>query len=348
MSNIAQSSQVVSTKAPDYYNNYLSNIANSGLTAINQGRYVGAQPLQQQAFTQSANSAQSQNPYFDQGQQLLNNSANINTAQLAKCYMNPYIKCAVNSMSDIANRNIQQNLSPMATAAAVGSGQFGSQRGAQVLGQVNANAIQCLNSNIANMEASGYNNALNAATQKQQNMNQSGLGLGTLGTQLTNSRVTCNNALAQLGTQQQQIQQNGYCFPLSQAAKYSTLLSGANIPTSTTTTLCMSPLSTAGAVGSTALGLFTPNSNGNTPISSAISGAKSVYNSLFGDCSSTSSPSNQYSLGSGSSGTGLSVPNSGCWWSSFGGAANGGSITSKTSYGCSASKNKGGLPSGSK
>lgn len=90
------------------------------------------------------------------------------TAQMAQSYMSPYLNTAVQSLSDIANRNIQQNLAPQATAAAVGSGQFGSQRGAQVLGQVESNAMQCLNSQIANLENQGYGQALTAAGQKQQ------------------------------------------------------------------------------------------------------------------------------------------------------------------------------------
>jgi hypothetical protein len=188
--------------------------------------------------------------------------------------MSPYINSAVNSMSDIANRNIQQNLSPMATAATVGSGQFGSQRGAQVLGQVTANALQCLNANVANMENQGYNQALSAATQRQQLLGQlgsiagtttaecarakqaAGVGMGTLGTAASQQNLACINALAQLGAQCQTIKQNAQCYPFSTLAKYSSLLQGHQIPTSVKTTMCMSPLSAAGAIGAGTLGVL--------------------------------------------------------------------------------------------
>ena len=101
-------------------------------------------------------------------------------AQMAQQYMNPYIQTAAQGMSDIANRNIQQNLAPQATAAAVGSGQFGSQRGAQVLGQVEANALQCLNQNVAQMEATGYNQALCAAKSRSALLGQLGQTAGCL------------------------------------------------------------------------------------------------------------------------------------------------------------------------
>jgi hypothetical protein len=97
--------------------------------------------------------------------------------------MNPYIQCAVQRMSDIAQRNIQQNIAPQATAAAVGTGQYGSQRGAQVLGQLQAQAQQDLNANIANMLSQGYGQALTAAQQRQALLGQLGQTAGSLGQQ---------------------------------------------------------------------------------------------------------------------------------------------------------------------
>jgi hypothetical protein len=91
--------------------------------------------------------------------------------------------CQVQRMSDIAQRNIRQNLSPQATAAAVGSGQYGSQRGAQVLGQITAQAEQCLNANIANLLSQGYGQALTAAQQRQALLGQLGQTAGALGQQ---------------------------------------------------------------------------------------------------------------------------------------------------------------------
>lgn len=104
-------------------------------------------------------------------------------AEMAQDYMNPYLKTAVQSMSDIAQRNLRQNLSPAAVAAAVGSGQFGSQRGAQVLGQIQQQAQQDLNSQIAQMMSQGYGQALQAAGQQQALTAQAGQTAGGLGQQ---------------------------------------------------------------------------------------------------------------------------------------------------------------------
>ena len=290
MANLLQSSQNKSTCAPGFYTNYLTNLACRGNQAQQGAQFVGTQPLQQKAFNTACQNAGTFQPIYQQGlstlgcaankniagaaQPYLCQALNTNTAQLAQCYMSPYINSAVNSMSDIANRNIQQNLSPMATAATIGSGQFGSQRGAQVLGQVNANALQCLNANIANMENQGYNQALTAAGQRQQLLGQlgsiagtttaecarakqaAGVGMGTLGTAASQQNLACINALAQLGAQCQTIKQNAQCYPFSTLAKYSSLLQGHQIPTSVKTTMCMSPLSAAGAIGAGTLGVL--------------------------------------------------------------------------------------------
>lgn len=290
MANLLQSSQNKSTCAPSYYTNYLTNLATKGQAAACQAQYVGAQPLQTEAFCEATTNFGAQQPTYQTGlsvlgcaanQQIagastpyLQQAANTNTGQLAQCYMSPYINSAVQNMSDIAQRNIQQNIAPNATAAAVGSGQFGSQRGAQVLGQVEANAEQCLNSQIANLENTGYANALNASTQKQALLGQlgstastaqaecarakqaAGLGMGTLGTQAATQNLACINALSTLGAQQQAIGQNAQCFCLSKEAKVAGLLQGASIPTSVKTTMCMSPLSAIGAVGAGALGII--------------------------------------------------------------------------------------------
>jgi hypothetical protein len=207
-------------------------------------------------------------------QPYLNEAQKINTGKLAMCYMSPYINNAIQGMSNTAMRNIQQNLTPQANAAALGSGQFGSLRGSQVTGQVQANAMQDLNSQIANLENTGYSTAMNAATQRQALLNQlgctaaragvqcasakqaAGLGMGQLGTALTNANIACENALATLGGQQQTILQNAQCYDLSKIAKQAAILQGAQIPTGVKTTMCMAPFSVAAQIGTGGLALL--------------------------------------------------------------------------------------------
>jgi hypothetical protein len=187
--------------------------------------------------------------------------------------MNPYIQNAVQSMSNLAMRNINQNLSPQATAAAIGSGQFGSQRGAQVLGQIQANAMNDLNSQIASSENKAYSDALNAATQRQNLLNSlgstaataatscaaakntAGANLTNLGKTMSDVNIADTEELAKMGAECQTIKQNEQCYGLAKLCKYATILGKNQVPTGVKTTLCMSPLSAVGAIGSGALAL---------------------------------------------------------------------------------------------
>lgn len=348
MANLLQSSQNQATQAPSYYTDYLSGLATKGQQAAGQAQFVGAQPLQTEAFCKVATNFGAQQPVFQTGQgyvgqaagqdvtgaaapylqagtsasplcaakPLICGAANLNLACLASEYMNPYINTAVKSMSDIAHRNIRQNLSPLATAAAVGSGQFGSQRGAQVLGQTEAQAEQDLNNQIAQMLTSGYGQALcaakskqgalgqaaqttssaqqaqnqaelqaaqtaaNAAASKGQLLNTAGQTVGALGTQAGTQNLACINALATLGGQQQTIGQNKQNFPLTNLASLASLLQGYSIPTSTQTTLCMSPFSAVGALGAGTLGMLQQcKTSGLSPLTSAIATLKGLGSS---------------------------------------------------------------------
>ena len=358
MANMLQSSQTKSTCAPQYYNDYLSNLANAGRKAQEGAQYVGAQPLQEQAFKTAEENAGQYQPYFQQGaclagqsagqdiqgaaqpflcaaagsgglaaaQPYLSTSAMLNPAKLAQCYMNPFINTAVQQMSDIGQRNIQRNITPQATAAAAGSGQFGSQRGAQVRGQVENDAQQNLNSQISQMLTSGYGQALtaagqkdallgqlgqtagslqqqqagvlgqlgstagNLAAQKAQALNQAGQTIGQLGTAGQNANLACINALATLGGQQQTIGQNEQLFPMSTLSQLSQLLQGYSVPTSNKTTMCMSPLSAAGAIGSGIKGILcgVKDKAGNTLWCKVSTG---LYNTIIGGGGGSGTPS---------------------------------------------------------
>jgi len=315
-SDLLQSSQNKETIAPDYYKSALSTIANCGKSAMQAGKFIGAVPLQQQAFSTAAANAGAAKPTLNQSGAVTGQAANVNVAgaanpylsaaygqdpsQLAASYMSPYIQNAVQGLSNVGMQNIQNNLSPQATAAAVGSGQFGSQRGAQVLGQVQANAMNDLNSQIANMQNSGYGNALQAATARQSLLNQlgstaagaasqcasaknvAGANLANLGRTMSDVNIACAELLSKLGAECQTIKQNEQCYALSKMCKYATMLGKNQVPTSVKTTICMSPLSTAAAVGSTAAGLLQNAGKIATGACKAITAGTNLYNKVTG------------------------------------------------------------------
>lgn len=311
MANLLQSTQTQATSAPSFYTDYLSNLASQGQQATQNAQFVGAQPLQQQAFEAAptvttayqptlsqagdvlTQAATSQSP-LSAGMPYMATAATNNPALMAESYMSPYARMAAQQMSDIAQRNIRQNLAPGATAAAVGSGQFGSQRGAQVLGQVEAQANQDLNAQIANMLNQGYGQALTAAGQQQnllaqlgstagqqasqgqQNLTQAGGALSSLAGQNQALGLAGLNALSTLGGQQQTIAQNAQNYPLTKLASLAALLQGQQIPSTVKTQLEMSPFSALGTLGAAGLGMITPGASGKTPLEN-ISSAWSKY-----------------------------------------------------------------------
>jgi len=173
-------------------------------------------------------------------------------------------------------QNIAQNLSPGITAGAVGSGQFGSQRGANALALGISNAdIGALAQQAAALQ-SGYSDALKAAQAQRAAQVNAGQIAGNMATQeaqkyrdlatsrmnLANQQQTAGiadvNQLATMGAQQQQILQNQQLFPLDVLSKKASILSGAQIPTTETKTMTGSPLSMIAGLGALGAAAFAP------------------------------------------------------------------------------------------
>ncbi len=360
MADLLQSSATTATTTPQYYTDYMAGLAAKGAQAGNAAQYVGASPLQQQAFGAvgqnvgnyqpsltaagqnygaAANTAitGAANPYLQAGTQTSGlaqanpylTSGTSSAAPLVGDYMNPYTQNVVDQIRLANQQNIAQNLSPSITSGAVGSGQFGSQRGtnALALGISNAN-IGALSEQSKALQ-SGYAQALAAAQQQRANQLTAGQTAGTLQNQFNTNQVTAGqaaanaaaqqaaaqtaaatgqlnlgqqvqqsgladvNALSTLGQQQQQIAQNKELFPLDMAAKQAAILSGAQIPTTVTQTMQGSPLSAIAGLGSLTAGMFT---------------SQPVYDPVTGRITGTTTPAANLgsAIGSmfGSAGTG--------------------------------------------
>ena len=98
----------------------------------------------------------------------------------------------------------------------------------------------------------------NLAAQQGQLYRDVGTGQAALANQRQTQGLADVNALATLGGQQQTIAQNRVLAPLEILGKQASVLSGANIPTTTTTTMRGSPLSMIAGLGSVAGGIFSP------------------------------------------------------------------------------------------
>ena len=204
--NITTTQQQV-TAAPAFYTDYLNQLAKQGASTAQNAQYVGATDLQNQAFNQTAQNVGNYQPAL---QSAINMAQNVGDSNLYK------------AVGELGQANIARNLAPQATAGIVGSGQFGSKRGAAALGDTIANAelgitaqqAQALQQDMQNRIAAAQQLGNLASTTQQ-------LGLGDI------------NALATMGGQKQTIAQNEQLFPMQQLTNQSQLLRGYTIPTST-------------------------------------------------------------------------------------------------------------------
>lgn len=287
--------QQQATATPQFYLDYLNQIAKQGATAAQGAQYAGAQPLQEQAFSQVGQNVGNYEPSLQGAVNLANSVGNTSLAD---------------AVGNYGNANIAYNLAPQATAGIVGSGQFGSSRGAGALGQVLANASlgvtqqqqQALQQDMANRLAASQQLGNLASTTQN-------LGLGDV------------NALATLGGQQQTIAQNEQLFPMQQLTAEANLLKGATIPTATSSSYTgpipgaynTSPLAQIAGIGSTLAGtglgqsLFGSPATGNQPATQGLLGVGATaasnwlgktFDSLVGK-GGTTTPAGSYPLSDG-------------------------------------------------
>ena len=288
---------------PSFYLNYINDLANTANTAGQNAQFAGASPLQQQAFDMAPQAVGAWKPtmgmatgYLGQvgnydpttagagalnsalGQNAMTaanpylNSAANPTYNTVNQYMSPYVNDVVGKIGDLAQQNIMNSVAPQTTAGIVGAGQFGSQRGAQALGQTlgqygqqtTAQQLGALNTGYQNAMTQAQNQAQlygqlgqtagnltntmqanqanigqiqgNQASQAQQNFTNAAATGGNLASQTGALSWNDVNNMANLGSQQQQIAQAAQLFPLTVGNQQAQMLRGFTMPTSTATT----------------------------------------------------------------------------------------------------------------
>jgi len=280
--------QSQATAAPSWYMDYLNNLAGSSTAAGNNAQFVGAQPLQTQAFGQVAGNVGNYQPNLQSANQLTMNAATAKAPQVAESYMNPYIQNVVESIGALGQQNIMNNVAPQTTAGIVGSGQFGSQRGANALATNLTQAGVGITAEQAKALKEGYQQSITNAQLDLQRQMGGGAQMGALGGQTQQYGLADVNALSTMGGQQQQIGQNEQLFPLQLAAQQAAIMKGYTVPTSVTNTYTgpipgayqVSPLSQLASLGSGITGLFQSGAAGSPSI---IDNATKWFKGLGGD-----------------------------------------------------------------
>ena len=197
------------TATPSWYTDFLNQISTQGQNASQNTQYVGANDIQNQGFQKAQDTSGGYQGALDSASNYLNQVGGSNLAQ---------------AVGDVGQANIANYLAPQATAGLVGSGQFGSSRGARALGDTISNAELGITQQQATAMQQDMANKL-AAGQSLTNL---GTATGALNTQDINNLLTS-------GAQKQTIEQNQQLFPMQQLANESALLRNYTIPTSTST-----------------------------------------------------------------------------------------------------------------
>jgi hypothetical protein len=220
--------------APEFYTNYLQDVANMGQAGVQMGGVAGMSPLQQQALAMAPTAAFSGMGTMGTGAEMAAGAGSTMAPQMVGQYMNPYTTNVVDEMARLQNRQIQESILPSLKGAAGAMGAFGSKRQFDATG----NTLRDLQADLLGKQYgalnTGYQNAITNAQTDLSRALQSGQVLGGLGQLQSQAGTTGLGTLSTLGGAEQANAQKMLDYPMAQAQAYSKLLQGYQIPTGET------------------------------------------------------------------------------------------------------------------
>jgi hypothetical protein len=256
--------------APEFYTNYLQDIANLGQSAVQQGGVAGFSPLQQQALQMAPDVAFSGSGTLGQASQMITGAGGTATPEIVQGYLNPYTQNVVDEMARLSQRNVQENVLPNLGAAAAGSGQFGSRRQQQVTG----NALRDISADLLGKQYAalntGYQNAMTSAANDLTRQLNAGVDLTQLGQTQQTVGTGGLNTLFNAGAKEQALGQASLDYPMTAAQNYAKLMQGYNIPSGSVQQTTgpgtqgqygLSPLAQIGSLGSILYSLYNGDPN---------------------------------------------------------------------------------------
>jgi hypothetical protein len=225
------------TVAPDYYTDYMSDIAKAGQTAMAKPAADMVAPLtamQEQGYAQVPTAAAAYQPGLDAAQQTVGQVAKGITPEVMQGLMNPYTSGVVDEMARLQQQNIQRNVMPQLKAGFVGTGGLGGQRYANAMGQTTADMQANLTGQQTGALQKGYGDALQAAISQMQAQNQAAITQGNLAEKEQTLGLTGAGALTKAGAELQAFEQSKINAPLTTASNAAALLRGYTAPTTVT------------------------------------------------------------------------------------------------------------------
>jgi hypothetical protein len=313
--------QTSTTAAPQYYNDFLTNLANLGTNQTNpdqtlQGNIAAGQPyvaplnqLQSDIYGTPSGVANTESllssgltPFSTAAETAGTAAQGVGSNQINN-FLNPYISDVNKALETSTQQNVNQTVLPALQAFGAGSGNTGSSRLLNATGQTLGQIQQGLGAQESANLASGFNTAATDALQNQANLTGAANSLSNIGTgqeQATVSGLNTQNTLGAAGQAQTQAMINA---PLSTATNVSNLLKGYTVPTSTNQTYTgpastygPSPLAQIAGLGT----LFASGSNG-------TSAAQGIANALGLGSSSTDPNALLTALNQGVTGAGTQL-----------------------------------------
>jgi hypothetical protein len=158
---------------------------------------------QQDAIALGRQGIGSYQPFMQQAQQALAQSGAFNQPGAAQQFMNPFEQAVVDqSMQDIARAGLQQQ--NQLSAQAAGAGAFGGSRQGIAQQELNRNILDQQARTAAQLRATGFGQAQQAAQQASQLAGQQAAQFSALGGQMQQQAGQDINTLLGLGSLQQQ------------------------------------------------------------------------------------------------------------------------------------------------
>lgn len=217
--------QTTTPQNPSWVTQPLQNLTGQ-ITALNNvpaSSYVAPQgALQNEANANGASTLTGTNPNYTGAAGLINGNSGVGQGDI-NSFMSPFTSNVVDTTNKLFDQNSgQQNAALEAQGAA--SGAFGGSRFGVAQGVLGGQQDLARGTLDANLENTGYNNAVTNAFANK-NLGQSAAGLLTnLGTSETGSNIANTAELANLGQAQQQTAQAQATAPISLAQTIATLL----------------------------------------------------------------------------------------------------------------------------
>lgn len=285
--------KTVDTQGPDWYNQYLENLAAPGNSLLGMTGEQLVSPmssLQTGALSLAPDALTRYEGVMQDAQDTAGKAAQGITPELIQQYMNPYTSNVVDEMGRLQQQNLQRNVLPSLRGAFAGTGATGSTRMGGALGQ----ALADMQANLTGQQGlalqAGYKQALEAAGQ------QAGLYRSAADTQrgLATADLDASSKMLEqmygLGAKEQQYEQSKILAPVAAAKSAADVYSNLKVPTTVSETAnapipgaySTSPLAQIAGLGS----LFASGTGG----TSAASGFMSTIGNLFRGLTTPTAP----------------------------------------------------------